>query len=153
MSQFYFQLDGRSKPVKIAKQLTDNDKADDWLSIILPDAWDIDFGANFDAYVYDPDQKTMTPPGNTDTPTLGSLNQRVKDQDVTIGDEKVTIEDLTTKLQTANGTITTLQSLAGQLTGQVAKANQTIDQLQAMAGSLTGQVAQLKLAQTTTKEG
>ncbi|PTM24109.1 hypothetical protein DA798_02485 [Lactobacillus sp. PFC-70] len=53
----------------------------------------------------------------------------------------------------ASTTITTLQSLAGTLTGQVAKANQTIDSLQKMAGSLTGQIAQLKLAQTTFKEG
>ncbi|MDT7015129.1 hypothetical protein [Levilactobacillus namurensis] len=53
----------------------------------------------------------------------------------------------------ASTTITTLQSLAGTLTGQVTKANQTIDSLQKMAGSLTGQIAQLKLAQTTFKEG
>jgi len=149
MSKFYFQLDGRSKPTKIAKQLTDADKPADWLDIILPDDWDIDFGANFDAYVYDSTQKTMTPPSNTDTPSLGTLNQLVKDQNTTIADQKKVIDELTDKLQTASGTIASLQEFAGTLTGQVAKANQTIDQLQTMAGSLTGQIAQLKLSQTT----
>ncbi|CAJ1227185.1 hypothetical protein LZY01_19650 [Levilactobacillus zymae] len=134
MSQFYFQLDGRSKPVKIAKQLTDDDKIDDWLSIILPDAWDIDFGANFDAYVYNPDQKTMTPPGNTDTPTLGSLNQRVKDQDDTIAAQKATITELNTTLAKAQRS---MDGLSTQLTTTQSALLEISDTVLASAAAAT----------------
>lgn len=152
MSLFYFQLDGRSKPTKIAKKLADADTPADWQSITLPDAWDIDFGANFDAYVYDTKQGTMTPPGNTGTPTLGSLSQRVKDQDATITDQKATIDGLTTKLGDANGTIGQLQQIAIQSTQAQAQASADTSEMKSMLVQLTQAFAQSQAPVTDTTE-
>lgn len=140
MSQFYFKLDGRSKPYTIARSLPDGEDAKDWITATIADDYDIDFSVNFDAYVYDPDKKTLTPPDNTNTPTLDSLNTAVKN-----------VNDTLVSVQTAVKAVPQVQQMVMQSSQSQVQAAATLKQLQQVAVQLTQQVAQMKQAPTDDK--
>lgn len=142
MSQFYFKIDGRSKPYVIARTLPDSEDAKDWIQATIADDNDIDFSVNFDAYVYDKNKQVLTPPGNTNTPTLDSLNNAIKTVNGTLG----TVSDSVKALPQ-------VQQMVVQATQSQAQTTATLKQLQEVAVQLTQQLAVMQKpvdASTTT---
>lgn len=135
MSQFYAQLDARNKPAKIARQLTSDDDATQWLLLTVPSDWDIDFSANFDAYVVNPTDLTLTPPGNTNTPTLDSLQKTLEATNNELANYKQANDELQTAVDTAQATIT-------QQSDQLAQYGTLLPQLQQMVVQSTQAQAQ-----------
>lgn len=133
MSQFYFKIDGRSKPYVIARTLPDSEDAKDWIQATIADDNDIDFSVNFDAYVYDADQKTLTPPGNTNTPTLDSLSNGLK-----------SVSDSLQTVQTAVKAVPQVQQMMVQSTKAQAETNATQDEFKTMMVNMSKTLAQIQ---------
>lgn len=140
MSQFYTQLDARNKPAKIARKLTDDDDAMQWLLLTVPSAWDIDFSANFDAYVVNPDDLTLTPPGNTDTPTLDSLKKTLEATNDELANYKQANDELQTSVDSAKETIANQSDQLAQYGTLLPQLQQMVVQsTQAQAQNVAGQ--------------